>query len=41
MAFVYATGGNELLIEFWVVDIARSVVTPRETLAGTCKNYNN
>jgi len=35
MAFVYATGGSELLIDAWVVDIARRVVTPSDTLAGT------
>jgi hypothetical protein len=35
MAFVYATGGRELLIDAWVVDIASRVVTPRATLAGT------
>ena len=34
IAFVYATGGKELFIEDVVVDIARSVVTVRATLAG-------
>ena len=34
MAFVYATGGSELLIDDVVVDIARSVVTVRATRAG-------
>ena len=38
MAFVYATGGSELLIDACVVDMASSVVTPKDTRAGTCKN---
>ena len=37
MAFVYATGGNELFIEDVVVDIAKRVVTVRATLAGAQK----
>ena len=37
MAFVYATGGNELFIEDVVVDIAKRVVTVRATLAGAWK----
>ena len=32
---VYATGGNELLMEAVFVDIVSRVVTPRATLAGT------
>ena len=35
MAFVYATGGRELLMEACWVDMVRRVVTPRETRAGT------
>jgi hypothetical protein len=34
IAFVYATGGNELFIEDVVVDIAKRVVTVKATLAG-------
>ena len=32
---VYATGGRERLTPAVCVDIVRSVVTPKETLAGT------
>ena len=38
MAFVYATGGNDELMEACVVDMAKRVVTPKATLAGTLKN---
>ena len=41
MALVYATGGSELLIEAWVVDMASKVVTPRATLAGTWNEIGN
>ena len=41
MAFVYATGGNELFIEDVVVDIAKRVVTVRATLAGAQKMLLN
>ncbi len=40
MAFVYATGGKELLIDAVCVDMVSSVVTPRETLAGTAFGSN-
>ena len=40
MAFVYATGGRELLIDAVWVDMVKSVVTPNETLAGTALGSN-
>ena len=41
ITLVYATGGRLLLIDAWVVDIARSVVTPSDTRAGTCVDSKN
>ena len=40
MAFVYATGGKELLMEAVWVDIVSSVVTPKLTRAGTALGSN-
>lgn len=41
MAFVYATGGKELLMDAWVVDMASKVVTPKDTRAGTFEQKRN
>ena len=40
MALVYETGGREALIPDICVAIVRSVVTPRETLAGMAFGSN-
>ena len=40
IAFVYATGGSELLIDAVCVDMVRRVVTPNDTLAGTAFGSN-